>query len=176
MFLPCFKQDTEDPQRRYRLVLRSETGPIDVYLVSKFEETIEQISGVETSENILPVSNPSFPQSEMMAVRTVEESRGKETEFQGVEMSHASPNFLQESIAGMMKIVPSEVDTDADYWLLSDADISISDMWKTVPDAHWDVEPGLNAEDFLASSPQTPTAGVLKSPSVTHTPRSRMVK
>jgi transcription factor E2F3 len=31
----------------------------------------------------------------------------------------------------MKKITPSDVDTDADYWLLTDDDISITHMWTT---------------------------------------------
>nr|GEZ73335.1 transcription factor E2FB-like [Tanacetum cinerariifolium] len=39
-------------QRRYRIVLRSTMGPIDVYLVSQFEEKHEEINRVEANSSI----------------------------------------------------------------------------------------------------------------------------
>ncbi|KAH8510229.1 hypothetical protein H0E87_007964 [Populus deltoides] len=67
------------PQRRYRIVLRSTMGPIDVYLVSQFEEKIEDIQGVEPP--------PSYPSTSGFnenpaTTMTMEESRGKEVEMQ----------------------------------------------------------------------------------------------
>ncbi|KAL1065238.1 hypothetical protein V6Z11_D13G266100 [Gossypium hirsutum] len=60
--LPCFQnemliaittlevpdpdEDDDSLQKRYRIVLRSSMGPIDVYLVSKIEEKFEEIQGV----------------------------------------------------------------------------------------------------------------------------------
>lgn len=175
--LPCFQNETliaikaphgttlevPDPdeavdcsQRRYRIVLRSTMGPIDVYLVSKFEEAFEQTSGVEASPNT-PISAPSCSQNQI--VRPVEEGRGKEVVSEDMPVMCSTSNHMQEDNGGIMKIVPSDIDTDADYWLLSDAGVSITEMWKTLPDAEWDAEHRLlNAEDFLVSSPQTPTA------------------
>jgi transcription factor E2F3 len=42
--------------------------------------------------------------------------------------------------------------TDADYWLLSDAGVSITDMWKTAPEVEWEGIEKFNAEDFLEVS------------------------
>ncbi|ONK71319.1 uncharacterized protein A4U43_C04F7240 [Asparagus officinalis] len=163
------------PQRRYRIVLRSTMGPIDVYLVSKFEETIEQVSATVASPSPPPVSHSGSTQNDMVTVRQGHESGGKELDVQGAPMMSADPNLLQDPIGGMKKIVPSDVDSDADYWLLSDdPGVSITDMWKTAPDdVQWDTEPRLNAEDFLASSPQTPPAGVVEAPFSNSTPRRK---
>ncbi|KAG5566499.1 hypothetical protein RHGRI_002155 [Rhododendron griersonianum] len=119
------------PQRRYRVVLRSTMGPVDVYLVSQFEERFEEINNaVEAPPSIPPASglieNPVAPV-------VTEENRQSNIEMEGQEPhgtfsdTHPSPDF----VSGIMKIVP-EVESDADYWLLSDAaDISITDMWST---------------------------------------------
>ncbi|KAL5216632.1 hypothetical protein ABZP36_008033 [Zizania latifolia] len=45
--LPCF-QASDYLQRRYRIVLISTMGPIDVYLVSQFEEKFEELGGGAT--------------------------------------------------------------------------------------------------------------------------------
>ncbi|KAJ6303874.1 hypothetical protein OIU77_017702 [Salix suchowensis] len=113
-------------QRRYRIILRSSMGPIDVYLVSQFEE----MNSVDASAFPHASSSASNgnPVAEMTTgVRT--EKRGDPLE-QHAQTTFSDPNGTQD-LGGMMKIVPSDVNNDSDYWLLSDADISITDMWKT---------------------------------------------
>ncbi|KAB5541802.1 hypothetical protein DKX38_014776 [Salix brachista] len=116
------------PQRRYRIVFRSTMGPIDVYLVSQFEEKFEDIQGAEPPPSYLSTSGfNENPSTTMVA----EESRAKEIEMQeqnGHRMC-SELNTSHDFVNGIMKIVPSDVNSDADYWLLSDADVSITDMW-----------------------------------------------
>ncbi|KAL8496301.1 hypothetical protein ACS0TY_020133 [Phlomoides rotata] len=144
--LPCFQNETlivikaphgtflevpdpdeavDYPQRRYKIVLRSTMGPIDVYLVSQFEK-FEEINTVEAE-----------PQPTILTTSTAptEEIGGSEIDGQAQRMcsvTSTSQNFP----AGIMKIVP-EVDSEADYWLSSDADVSITDMWTTEPGVDW---------------------------------------
>ncbi|KAF7805743.1 transcription factor E2FB-like [Senna tora] len=147
--LPCFQNETliaikaphgttlevpdpdeavDYPQRRYRIVLRSTMGPIDVYLVSQFEEKFEEINGVDAAPD-LPIS----PESNRHSATVISEERGKDIEMQGQDGQRACSDYSasQDFVSGIMKIVPSDVDSDADYWLLSDADVSITDMWRT---------------------------------------------
>ncbi|KAF0889429.1 hypothetical protein E2562_024495 [Oryza meyeriana var. granulata] len=137
------------PQRRYRIVLRSTMGPIDVYLVSQFEE----MSGMETPpRTVQTVSMDSLenPKTPLAA----ESNKAAETEpniQDRLLMPSDAPSGSQD-IGGMMKIVPSELDTDADYWLLSDTGVSITDMWKTAPEVEWEGIEKFNAEDFLEVS------------------------
>ncbi|KZV20833.1 hypothetical protein F511_39984, partial [Dorcoceras hygrometricum] len=144
--LPCFQNETliaikaphgttlevpdpdeavDYPQRRYRMVLRSTMGPIDVYLVSQFEEKIEDRRADE---------QPSIPEKSAAKENSLptEESRGNELGVAGIEPERMFPGTgsAQDFVSGIMKIVP-EVSNDDDYWLLSDTDISITDMWKT---------------------------------------------
>ncbi|XP_017700050.1 transcription factor E2FB-like [Phoenix dactylifera] len=164
----------EYPHRRYRIVLRSTMGPIDVYLVSQFEEKFEEMSGVETPPRIPPTSHSAFVENSTVEVVT-EESRGKEMapNVQDNQRMSSDPNASQDFVGGMMKIVPSDVDTDADYWLLSDAGVSITDMWKTAPEVQWDAMGKFNPEDFISSNvstpqPETPPSGVINVPSNTN--------
>ncbi|XP_042514709.1 transcription factor E2FA-like isoform X2 [Macadamia integrifolia] len=190
--LPCFQNETliaikaphgttmevpdpdeavDYPQRRYRIVLRSTMGHIDVYLVSQFEEKFEEMNGVEEPPS-LPIALTSGSNENTVATMVTEESRGKERELQGqdVHMMCSDLNSSQDFVGGIMKIVPSDVDSDADYWLLSDVGVSITDMWKTDPGVEWDGVDTLNADDFVmvdVSTPrlQTPPSGVLEVPS-----------
>jgi transcription factor E2F3 len=144
-----FVQVNDYPQRRYRIVLRSTMGPIDVYLVSQFEE----MSGMETPpRTVQPVSmdsleNPRTP----LAAEPNKAAESQPNIQDGLLMPSDAPSSSQD-IGGMMKIVPSELDTDADYWLLSDAGVSITDMWKTAPEVEWEGIEKFNAEDFLEVS------------------------
>lgn len=137
------------PQRRYRIVLRSTMGPIDVYLVSQFEE----MSGMETPPRPTPtISMDSLENPRTPLAAECSKSAGIEPNIQeGFTLPPDAPSSSQDN-GGMMKIVPSELDTDADYWLLSDTGVSITDMWKTAPDVEWDGIEKFNAEDFLEVS------------------------
>uniref|UniRef100_A0A6N2KJV0 E2F/DP family winged-helix DNA-binding domain-containing protein n=1 Tax=Salix viminalis TaxID=40686 RepID=A0A6N2KJV0_SALVM len=135
-------------QRRYRIILRSSMGPIDVYLVSQFEE----MNSVDASAFPHASSSASNgnPVTEMTTgVRT--EKRGDPLE-QHAQTTFSDPNGTQD-LGGMMKIVPSDVNNDSDYWLLSDADISITDMWKTDSNIEW--------TDFEVADVQTPRTQTL---------------
>ncbi|XP_057548560.1 transcription factor E2FB-like isoform X2 [Amaranthus tricolor] len=105
------------PQRRYKIVLRSTMGPIDVYLVSQFEEKFEEISDAEPA--------PSIPSTS-----------GNNDHAAAEEEICPDANSQQDFVSGIMKIVP-EVDSDADYWLLSEGDFSITDMWRTESGVEW---------------------------------------
>ncbi|KAL7615168.1 hypothetical protein Lser_V15G05834 [Lactuca serriola] len=139
--LPCFQEETliaikaphgttlevPDPdegvdhlQRRYRIVLRSTMGPIDVYLVSQFEEKVEEMNGGIPPSSLGMVENPTKE-------TTMDERQGTNAG------AHTSEDFVS---AGIMKIVP-DIDSDADYWLLSEADVSITDIWTTESSVEW---------------------------------------
>ncbi|KAJ6717206.1 TRANSCRIPTION FACTOR E2F [Salix koriyanagi] len=99
------------PQRRYRIVFRSTMGPIDVYLVSQFEEKFEDIQGAEPPPSYLSTSGfNENPSTTMVA----EESRAKEIEMQeqnGHRMC-SELNTSHDFVNGIMKIVPSDVNVN----------------------------------------------------------------
>ncbi|XP_010246568.1 PREDICTED: transcription factor E2FA [Nelumbo nucifera] len=190
--LPCFQNETliaikaphgttlevpdpdeavDYPQRRYRIVLRSTMGPIDVYLVSQFEEKFEEMNGVEAPQS-LPLPSSSGSNENPAAITVTEDNSGREMELQGNDAHriYSDPNASHDFVSGIMKIVPSDVDSDADYWLLSDAGVSITDMWKTEPGVEWDTVDPLHPEEFVMADvstprPQTPPSGVIEVPS-----------
>ncbi|CAA2968176.1 transcription factor E2FB [Olea europaea subsp. europaea] len=131
--LPCFQNETliaikaphgttlevpypdeavDYPQRRYRIVLRSTMGPIDVYLVSQFEEKFEEINVPEVEASIPSTSGADENASAMPA----NESRGNEVDLQGVEAQRlcSDKNTSQDFVSGIMKIVP-DVDVSHHY-------------------------------------------------------------
>ncbi|KAM3374295.1 transcription factor E2FB isoform X1 [Capsicum galapagoense] len=143
------------PQRRYRIVLRSTMGPIDVYLVSQFEEKFEEINAVE-APSTMP-STSGFIENETGTL-PAEDGRGVDDGIEEQENQREFPDAgtSQDPVSGFMKIVP-DVDNEADYWLLSDADVSITDMWRTESALDWNE---LNAihEDYSIADVSTPRA------------------
>ncbi|KAL3335896.1 hypothetical protein AABB24_031891 [Solanum stoloniferum] len=115
------------PQRRYRIVFRSTMGPIDVYLVSKFEEKFEEINTVEEPSTMPPTSG--FIENETVTL-PVDDGGGVGVGMEEQENQRECPDAgtSQDFVSGIVKIVP-DVDNEADYWLLSDAEVSITDMW-----------------------------------------------
>ncbi|KAF0934267.1 hypothetical protein E2562_023626 [Oryza meyeriana var. granulata] len=152
--LPCFQNETliaikaphgttlevPDPdeagdylQRRYRIVLRSTMGPIDVYLVSQFDEKFEELGGGAT-----PSGHANVPKHRPTEVfNTTNAGAGQCSSSvavdNNIQHSQTTPQDPSAShdFGGMTRIIPSDIDTDADYWLLSEGDVSITDMWKT---------------------------------------------
>nr|ACG37656.1 transcription factor E2F2 [Zea mays] len=134
------------PQRRYRIVLRSTMGPIDVYLVSQFEE----MSGMETPPRpTQTISMDSLENPRTPLAADCNKVTGMESNIHGGLILPSDAPSSSQDISGMMKIVPSELDADTDYWLLSDnTGVSMTNMWETGPD-EWDGIEKFNAEDFL---------------------------
>ncbi|KQJ92170.1 hypothetical protein BRADI_4g42050v3 [Brachypodium distachyon] len=138
------------PQRRYRIVLRSTMGPIDVYLVSQFEE----MSGMETPPRpAQTISTNSLENPRTPLAAGSNKDAEMQLNIQDEPIIPPDAPTSSQDIGGMMKIVPSDLDADADYWLLSDTGVSITDMWKTAQ-VEWDGM-DINADDFLeVSTPQ----------------------
>ncbi|KAF9680822.1 hypothetical protein SADUNF_Sadunf06G0161400 [Salix dunnii] len=149
------------PQRRYKIILRSSMGPIDVYLVSRFEENFEEMNNVEASESI-PLASVSTSHGNPMTEITTD-VRTQETSgslAQQAQTMFSDPYATQE-FGGMMKIVPSDINDDSDYWLLSDAGISITDMWKTGSNIEW---ADFGVTDVQTPRTQTPSPGITEVP------------
>ncbi|TMW85160.1 hypothetical protein EJD97_023650 [Solanum chilense] len=174
--LPCFQNETliaikaphgttlevpdpdeavDYPQRRYRIVLRSTMGPIDVYLVSQFEEKFEEVNAVEAPPSVPSTSGLNENATPTLATEENEEvdigMEGKENLSVRSEVGTS-----QDFMTGIMKIVP-DVDNEADYWLLSDADVSITDMWRTESAIDWN-ELDVIQEDYSIANVSTPRA------------------
>ncbi|CAN6812052.1 unnamed protein product, partial [Brassica oleracea] len=134
---PSINQAGGYPQRRYRIILRSTMGPIDVYLVSQFEERFEDIPNVDEPSNV--PSTSGVPENQDVAVPVKEDST-KNIETQEVDDTQRvySDMESQDFVDGIMKIVPPDLDMDVDYWLRSEVgEVSITDMWPNESGPNW---------------------------------------
>ncbi|XP_018476917.1 transcription factor E2FB-like isoform X2 [Raphanus sativus] len=126
------------PQRRYRIILRSTMGPIDVYLVSQFEERFEDIPDVDDPSNV--PSTSGVPENQDVAVPIGEDSTIKNMETQEVDDTQRVYSDMEshDFVDGIMKIVPPDLDMDVDYWLRSEVgEVSITDMWPNESGSNW---------------------------------------
>lgn len=145
--LPCFQNQTliaikapqassvevPDPdedigfsQRQFRIIIRSTTGPIDLYLLSKYEGQSEDITVRRTK---------SLDYS-------VEDSGCNKLQDAGLFSSLGSEG------SGIQKIIPSDFKIDDDYWLRSDPEVSITDLWAN---EDWAQENDIFQEDSITS-------------------------
>ncbi|KAI5064293.1 hypothetical protein GOP47_0020963 [Adiantum capillus-veneris] len=154
--LPCFQNETliaikaphgttlevpdpdeamEYPQKRYQIILQSATGPIDVYLVSHFEERVEGINAEEISPR----------EDHETIVKDTITSHDKKLESHNRQ---AVPSDEQDAAGGILRIVPSNSNIDADYWLLSDEGVGVTDMWRSESlEVMWDEDIQANVFD-----------------------------
>lgn len=170
--LPCFQNETliaikaphgttlevpdpdeavEYPQRRYQILLRSTMGPIDVYLVSRFEEKFEEMNDdvpmeVVQSEtpqpSIIPIPAPGMNPDNVSELEASHHNQDEPSPSSGDANSH-------DFVGGIMRIMPAEVNTDTDYWLLSDVGVGITDMWRSDPsNVMWDEVVKLSSTQF----------------------------
>ncbi|KAG8377908.1 hypothetical protein BUALT_Bualt08G0082500 [Buddleja alternifolia] len=98
--------------KQYRLIVRSTTGPIDVYLLSKNQQKSNDIS----------VKRPKLSDASTWT--------SSSRRIDGAELSS---NFYDTStsseVSGVQKIIPLDGGSDNDYWLRSDREVSVSDLW-----------------------------------------------
>ncbi|CAH8387146.1 unnamed protein product [Eruca vesicaria subsp. sativa] len=160
-------------QRRYRIILRSTMGPIDVYLVSEFDKKFEDTNGTATPPPAcLPIASCSGSSENHDIQALTVDNKGTAIEHHvSQDHAHAQPgdtsdlNHLQEQVGGMLKITPSEIENDdTDYWLLSNAEISMTDIWKTDSGIDWDYE-------IADVSTPPPVMGEIVPTSIDSTPR-----
>jgi transcription factor E2F3 len=131
-------------QRRYRIILRSTMGPIDVYLVSQFEESFEDIPQADEPSNVpdepsnvpdVPSNLPStsgLPENHDVSMPMKEESTERNMETQEVDDTQRVYSDIEshDFVDGIMKIVPPDLDMGVDYWFRSEVgEVSITDMW-----------------------------------------------
>ncbi|KAJ7513492.1 hypothetical protein O6H91_23G001800 [Diphasiastrum complanatum] len=154
--VPDPDEGVDYPHRRYQLLLQSTMGPIDLYLVSGFKMNQPHIP-LELVHSVALPTLDSPPASMLQESGHLVNFGSASHELALGIVEPSSPN---DSSIGLMRILPAEVDTDADYWLLSDADVGITDMWSSDPSSYvWDEMAKFNASEFrlaIEGSPQTP--------------------
>ncbi|KAK8319681.1 hypothetical protein V6Z12_A13G259300 [Gossypium hirsutum] len=101
------------------------------------------------------------------ASMVTEESREVETQGQYINGMCLDCHVSQDFVSWIMKIVPSDLDNDADYWLLSDPSVSITDIWRTesgIELSNFDILQYTGMAAGSTTQPQTPPLNAAEVP------------
>ncbi|KAK8958528.1 Transcription factor E2FA [Platanthera guangdongensis] len=148
--LPCFQNQTlfavqaplgttlevpdpdevgENSQRRYRMVLRSSMGEIDIYLVSNFEAKFEEMNAGDTSSE-LPSTSKSVCNEESAALTFTDHNQDNIMEPQNYDTwrMNSDLNAPQDHLGGMVKVAFTDGSQD------SIMEPQSYDTWRMNPD------------------------------------------
>ncbi|XP_066348181.1 transcription factor E2FC-like isoform X2 [Miscanthus floridulus] len=114
-------------EKHYKIVLRSSMGPIDCYLISDRQEIFnpDQLVAADRLEPAVATDS-----SQALQQMDCDLNQAPEKEWSNGGCMHTTePSRKQDN--GILRIVPSDSDADADYWLASGIDASMTDAWGT---------------------------------------------
>ncbi|XP_010255152.1 PREDICTED: transcription factor E2FC-like [Nelumbo nucifera] len=123
--VPDPDEDADYPQRQFRIIVRSTTGPIDLYLLSKYEGQCEDIN-VRWTKLPDTYTRKINHNREADLLQKIQDTTLSES-GQNQDNQRISSSSL--SLPGIQKIVPSDFNIDDDYWFHSDLEVSITDLW-----------------------------------------------
>ncbi|KAL0360561.1 UNVERIFIED_CONTAM: Transcription factor E2FC [Sesamum radiatum] len=110
-------------QKQYRLIVRSTTGPIGVYLLRISYPIYETFS-----KDVRKSKDLSVKRAKLSDPLTWNSSRRVD---EADLSSSPSDTPTSSKASGFQKIVPLDGGVDDDYWLRSDHEVSASDLWST---------------------------------------------
>jgi transcription factor E2F3 len=166
-------------------------GPIDVYLVSQFEESFEDIPQADEPSNVpdepsnvpdVPSNLPStsgLPENHDVSMPMKEESTERNMETQEVDDTQRVYSDIEshDFVDGIMKIVPPDLDMGVDYWFRSEVgEVSITDMWPDESGPDWnqmitfDQDHAGPSDNKILEQPQTPSSPTPEESTATRSP------
>ncbi|KAM1021353.1 hypothetical protein ACFX2B_041889 [Malus domestica] len=115
-------EDISFQQRQFRMIVKSTIGPIDVYLLSKYQCQLESITLKKAKLAGSSSCNRSdYCNAEDGGMSSCHQGEKNTCETLSVPSSEAS--------SGIQKIIPSHFDANDDYWFRSEPDVSLTDLW-----------------------------------------------
>uniref|UniRef100_A0A0E0KM69 E2F/DP family winged-helix DNA-binding domain-containing protein n=1 Tax=Oryza punctata TaxID=4537 RepID=A0A0E0KM69_ORYPU len=110
-------KDLDNQEKHYQIVFRSAMGPVDCFLISNHQETFnaDQQMADDLDAAVTSGSSQALQQMDYVQAPEIGESNG-------VREHTSEPSKRDDPVPGIVKIVPSDDDIAADYWLSSDAD------------------------------------------------------
>uniref|UniRef100_A0A2P2NJY0 E2F transcription factor CC-MB domain-containing protein n=1 Tax=Rhizophora mucronata TaxID=61149 RepID=A0A2P2NJY0_RHIMU len=120
-YLEVPEPDADMGSPQYKMVIRSTTGPIDMYLLSKYKQQGENAT-VKQDEPKHSSAWGCSPSRMDKAAMSLDYHCGKQNS------SETSSSICPE-VAGIQKIILSDCDSGDDYWLQSDHKVSMTELW-----------------------------------------------
>ncbi|KAI4316924.1 hypothetical protein L6164_024851 [Bauhinia variegata] len=119
--VPDPDEDNGFQQRQYKMIVRSTTGPIDLYLLSKQNDK-DQGPSVKQAK----IKDPSWDGEHFR----MEDTR-LHLESQYLKNPSLTFSSKESQAPGIQKITPTDFDIENDYWFQSDSTVSLTDLWAT---------------------------------------------
>ncbi|KAF5202243.1 Transcription factor e2fb [Thalictrum thalictroides] len=123
--VPDPDQDFDCSEKQFQIIIRSTTGPIDLYLVSKCDRTPTDI----TLKCMPSLSKENSGNSEAAFLSKIQNlglsSEARQDQYN--QISNSASN--SPPVTGIQKIVPLEANIDDDYWFNTDANVHMTDLW-----------------------------------------------
>ncbi|XP_014500615.1 transcription factor E2FC [Vigna radiata var. radiata] len=110
-------------QRQYKMIVRSATGPIYLYLLSKDDCKYE-----DDSVKRVKLMDPSW-NSEQCRKRGV----GLLESHDDKQNTSESFNFHESQASGIQEITPTDFEMEDDYWFQSDPGVRLTQLWENEP-------------------------------------------
>ncbi|XP_043713133.1 transcription factor E2FC-like isoform X2 [Telopea speciosissima] len=134
--LPCFQDHTliaiKAPQgvdyQQFRIIVRSTTGPIDLYLLSTHQGRCENLD-VKQAKTIDLSMGSGNPNSEDALLKKFHDERLSEAGHCQDNIKTSISSSALENVSGMQRIIPTDFSINDDYWFQSDLEVSITDLW-----------------------------------------------
>ncbi|XP_062098297.1 uncharacterized protein LOC133804148 isoform X2 [Humulus lupulus] len=119
--VPDPDEDMSFPQRQYKMIVRSTMGPIDVYLLSKYQSENEDITTNRATSEGLSAWDVGCCGTEV---------EGLYSDHLGDQKNSVDNlSSLGPKSSGIQKIIPSDVDVNDDYWFGSDPEVTMTSLW-----------------------------------------------
>ncbi|KAK9129542.1 hypothetical protein Sjap_010029 [Stephania japonica] len=113
--VPDPDQDIDYPQRQFQLIVRSTTGPINLYLLR------------ESQGNVRHNISANFPKESDYC--ETDDALRPDVQDSRLQSKAEEDNF----VSGIQKIVASHSSIDDDYWFNTEPESSITDLWCKQP-------------------------------------------
>ncbi|PON70744.1 tRNA (adenine(58)-N(1))-methyltransferase non-catalytic subunit TRM [Parasponia andersonii] len=120
--VPDPDEDISFPQKQYKMIVRSIRGPIDTFLLSKYQGQNEDITTKRTTSEDSPARNGDY---------CVMEDEGLSSDHpDDQKITFDCLGSLGPKASGIQKIIPPELGVNDDYWFGSDPEVSIANLWE----------------------------------------------
>ncbi|KAL5716629.1 hypothetical protein ACHQM5_009767 [Ranunculus cassubicifolius] len=125
--VPDPDQDVDCSERQFQMIVRSTTGPIDLYLVNK-----DNRKPLDINFKRMASVGKSVERNGGDAMLRKMQNSGFSCDTRRDQFNQIPVNFSSfPATTGIQKIVPSEAHVDDDYWFNTDLDVHVSDLWAT---------------------------------------------
>ncbi|KAJ4964421.1 hypothetical protein NE237_024360 [Protea cynaroides] len=128
--VPDPDEDDDYQHRQFRIIVRSTTGPIDLYLLSKHQGRCDDINGKRVMSIASSMGSSNLNSEDALLQKFQNERLSEAGHCQdNTKNTKIFNSSARENLSGIRKIIPADFSVNDDYWFQSDLELSITDLW-----------------------------------------------